>query len=621
MAKALRSKSTNIFVWILLLLLIVGLAGFGAGSFGGSFSTVGSVGDEKVTLKTYIRALNNQLNQISQQTGQQFSLEQAQLLGVDRQVLDQVLAIAALDGQVRKAGISVGDNAVKNQLMNTPAFKGLDGKFDEKAYEFALNQADLSPSEYDEILRKENARMLLQNAVSSGVKSNETYALTLLNFHRQLRSFSWSKINVSNLETPAKDPSNADLNAFYQKNADSYTIPESKNISYVSLTPTMLFDQIEVNEEDLKQLYEDNIDQYVIAEKRSLQRLIFSNQSEASAAFTAHENGTKTFEQLVSERGLTLADVSLGELSMSDLDAAVADKIFESNALGIYGPYKTDLGPTLYNVQKITPGSITTFEEATNTLQSFTKTENAIEMINGMIDEIDDLLASGATIEEVALDTDMILRTTSYFEGNGSVGIEASNEFNLEASKILKDDYPTLITLSDGSILAMRLDSIKPPFLQSFDTVKDEVKSDWINAENNKKLKTLSENIVAKLNNGATFESLGLKGNNSADVLRSGSNGEVPATLITEIFKLNVNEIGQIEEQNTIFIARLGAITEFDAFAPVNKKWINYLSSQREQQLSQDYLESFLVAVQNREGVSIDQKSLNAIQASIGSSQ
>ena len=67
MAKALRSKSTNVFVWILMLLLIVGLAGFGAGSFGGSFSTVGSVGDEKVTLKTYIRALNNQLNQISQQ--------------------------------------------------------------------------------------------------------------------------------------------------------------------------------------------------------------------------------------------------------------------------------------------------------------------------------------------------------------------------------------------------------------------------------------------------------------------------------------------------------------------------------------------------------------------------
>ncbi|MFL2791804.1 MAG: SurA N-terminal domain-containing protein [Paracoccaceae bacterium] len=621
MAKALRSKSTNIFVWILLLLLIVGLAGFGAGSFGGSFSTVGSVGDEKVTLKTYIRALNNQLNQISQQTGQQFSLEQAQLLGVDRQVLDQVLAIAALDGQVRKAGISVGDNAVKNQLMNTPAFKGLDGKFDEKAYEFALNQADLSPSEYDEILRKENSRMLLQNAVSNGVKSNETYALTLLNFHRQSRSFSWSKINATNLETPAKDPSNADLNAFYLENADSYKIPESKNISYVSLTPTMLFNQIEVNEEDLKQLYEENIDQYVIAEKRSLQRLIFSNEAEASAAYSAHEDGTKTFEQLVSERDLTLADVSLGELSKTDLDEAVADKIFESNALGIYGPYKTDLGPTLYNVQKIIPGSITTFEEAIDTLQTYTKSENAIEIINGMIDEIDDLLASGATIEEVALDTDMTLKLASYYEGNESVGIEESYEFKLEASKISKEDYPTLITLSDGSILAMRLDSIKPSFLQTFETVKEELEKDWINAENNEKLKILSGDIVAKLKSGATFESLGLIEKNNTDVLRGGSNSEIPTALINKIFKLNITEIGQIEDKNSIFIAKLNGITDFDATAPDNKKWIDYLSAQREQQLAQDYLESFLAAIQNKEGVSIDQKSLNAIQASIGSSQ
>ena len=52
-----------------------------------------------------------------------------------------------------------------------------------------------------------------------------------------------------------------------------------------------------------------------------------------------------------------------------------------------------------------------------------------------------------------------------------------------------------------------------------------------------------------------------------------------------------------------------------------NKKWIEYLSSQRDAQLAQDYLESFIVAVQDLEGVSIDQKSLNAIQASIGSSQ
>jgi len=621
MAKALRSKSTNVFVWILMLLLIIGLAGFGAGSFGGSFSTVGAVGDEKVTLKTYIRALNNQLNQISQQTGQQFSLEQAQLLGVDRQVLDQVLAIAALDGQTRKAGISIGDNAVKSQLINTSAFKGLDGKFDEKAYEFALNQADLSPSEYDEILRRENARILLQNAVSGGITSNEVYALTLLNFHRQLRSFSWSKISFENLKDPSKSPNNAELNAFYLENSSDYTIPESKEITYISLTPPMLFDQISVSESDLKELYNDNIDQYVVAEKRIIQRLIFSNQAEASAAYDAFERGTKTFEQLVLDRDLTLDDVNLGPVSKEDFTESLASQIFESNNLGVYGPYETDLGPTLYNILDIIDGRSTSFEEAFADLEFYKKSEYAVEMISGLIDEIDDLLASGATIEEIAQDTDMVLKTTSHYLNNGSVGIEASNEFRLEAGDISKDDYPTLINLRDGSILAMRLDSIKPPLLQAFETVKEEVTLDWLNEQNNKKLKVLSKEILTKLRNGDSFEDLGLKQNNSTDLLRGTSNNEVPGELVTKMFSLNISEIGQVSVNNDIYIAKLNAITNFDALDKDNKKWVEYLSTQREQQLAQDYLESFVIAIQNEEGVTIDQKSLNAIQASIGSSQ
>ena len=621
MAKALRSKSTNVFVWILMLLLIIGLAGFGAGSFGGSFSTVGAVGDEKVTLKTYIRALNNQLNQISQQTGQQFSLEQAQLLGVDRQVLDQVLAIAALDGQTRKAGISIGDNAVKSQLINTSAFKGLDGKFDEKAYEFALNQADLSPSEYDEILRRENARILLQNAVSGGITSNEVYALTLLNFHRQLRSFSWSKISFENLKDPSKSPNNAELNAFYLENSADYTIPESKEITYISLTPPMLFDQVSVSESDLKELYNDNIDQYVVAEKRIIQRLIFSNQAEASAAYDAFERGTKTFEQLVLDRDLTLDDVNLGAVSKEDFTESLASQIFESNNLGVYGPYETDLGPTLYNILDIIDGRSTSFEEAFADLEFYKKSEYAVEMISGLIDEIDDLLASGATIEEIAQDTDMVLKTTSHYLNNGSVGIEASNEFRLEAGDISKDDYPTLINLRDGSILAMRLDSIKPPLLQAFETVKEEVTLDWLNEQNNKKLKVLSKEIVTKLRNGDSFEDLGLKQNNSTDLLRGTSNNEVPGELVTKMFSLNISEIGQVSVNNDIYIAKLNAITNFDALDKDNKKWVEYLSTQREQQLAQDYLESFVIAIQNEEGVTIDQKSLNAIQASIGSSQ
>jgi hypothetical protein len=82
-----------------------------------------------------------------------------------------------------------------------------------------------------------------------------------------------------------------------------------------------------------------------------------------------------------------------------------------------------------------------------------------------------------------------------------------------------------------------------------------------------------------------------------------------------------LGEFSQDESEKLVFIARLNSIIDFNETAPENKKWIEYLSSERDAQLTQDYLESFIVAVQDLEGVSIDQKSLNAVQASIGSSQ
>ena len=617
MAKALRSKSTNVFVWILMLLLIVGLAGFGAGSFGGSFSSIGSVGNEKVPLKTYIRALNNQINQISQQTGQQFSLEQAKVLGVDRQVLEQVLAIAALDGQTKKAGISVGDEAVRNQLMDTQVFQGLDGKFDEKAYEFALSQADLSASEYDEILRRENARFLLQNAISGAIVSDDTYALTLLKFHRQKRSFDWVRLNSSHLEKPIAKPSGAQIELFYKDNPKNYTLPESRSITYAYLSPEMLFEGINLEKGELKKLYEDNIDQFVTEEKRSIQRLVFSNQTEATIALSSIQDGDKTFEQLVTERGLTLQDIDLGAIGASEISLQASKEIFGSKETGLYGPHLSDLGPALYQVVSILNGKTISFEEAQKNLEFERKFEYATELMDDMVNDLDDLLASGATIEELANDTEMELKKISFNLKNDLEGLEATSEFKIEASKLSLEDYPTLLNSSNGDLFAIRLDAINPPTLQALEKVEAQVKTDWKKKETINQLKLIANDIAAKFKNGSDLKNLGLIVNNANDIVRGGSVEGLPKSILPKIFNLNMGEIAQDDTDKYIFIAKVNSILEFDETAEENKKWIEYLTLQRDNQLAQDYLESFIVSIQDIEGVTIDQKSLNAVESSL----
>ena len=617
MAKALRSKSTNVFVWILMLLLIVGLAGFGAGSFGGSFSSIGSVGNEKVPLKTYIRALNNQINQISQQTGQQFSLEQAKVLGVDRQVLEQVLAIAALDGQTKKAGISVGDEAVRNQLMDTQVFQGLDGKFDEKAYEFALSQADLSASEYDEILRRENARFLLQNAISGAIVSDDTYALTLLKFHRQKRSFDWVRLNSSHLEKPIAKPSGAQIELFYKDNPKNYTFPESRSITYAYLSPEMLFEGINLEKGELKKLYEDNIDQFVTEEKRSIQRLVFSNQTEATIALSSIQDGDKTFEQLVTERGLTLQDIDLGAIGASEIGLQASKEIFGSKETGLYGPHLSDLGPALYQVVSILNGKTISFEEAQKNLEFERKFEYATELMDDMVNDLDDLLASGATIEELANDTEMELKKISFNLKNDLEGLEATSEFKIEASKLSLEDYPTLLNSSNGDLFAIRLDAINPPTLQALEKVEAQVKTDWKKKETINQLKLIANDIAAKFKNGSDLKNLGLIVNNTNDIVRGGSVEGLPKSILPKIFNLNMGEIAQDDTDKYIFIAKVNSILQFDETAEENKKWIEYLTLQRDNQLAQDYLESFIVSIQDIEGVTIDQKSLNAVESSL----
>ena len=78
-----------------------------------------------------------------------------------------------------------------------------------------------------------------------------------------------------------------------------------------------------------------------------------------------------------------------------------------------------------------------------------------------------------------------------------------------------------------------------------------------------------------------------------------------------------MGEIAQDDTDKYIFIAKVNSILEFDETAEENKKLIEYLTLQRDNQLAQDYLESFIVSIKDTEGVTIDQKSLNAVESSL----
>ena len=86
-----RGGISKTLVWILLALLIVGHARFGAVNLSGSVRSIGSVGDQDIDIDEYARALQQEIRAIEAQTRQPLSFADAQAFGLDRNVLAQLV--------------------------------------------------------------------------------------------------------------------------------------------------------------------------------------------------------------------------------------------------------------------------------------------------------------------------------------------------------------------------------------------------------------------------------------------------------------------------------------------------------------------------------------------------
>ena len=95
--------------------------------------------------------------------------------------------------------------------------------------------------------------------------------------------------------------------------------------------------------------------------------------------------------------------------------------------------------------------------------------------------------------------------------------------------------------------------------------MKNQVIDNWSDAENKKSLLKLGDELVIKLDNGNTFESLSLPLNSVNSVKRNKFIDNIPGTLLEQLFLNEVGKTSNIDNGDTVILARLNSITQFDA--------------------------------------------------------
>ena len=614
MAKSKGMSLSNMFVWLLLGLLIIGLAGFGATSFGAGGSAVAKVGDREIDANRYFRAANDTFRNLQAQ-GLQISSSSPEGQQVLDQVRSQLIRDAALENETMTLGISVGDEVVAERVEAVPGFRGIDGSFDRAAYQAALRNVGMSIPEFEDSIRIETARNILLASVTSGLTVPDAYVDALISYFGETRDARLVRFTRNDLSPDRPAPSEAELRAFYDENPDLFTLPERRGLSYVWLTPDMLLDDVVVSDEDLKALYEQRSAEFQQPERRMVERLVFEDMDAAEAAMARLTSGEATFETLVGERGLELSDIDLGEVTKDSLGAA-GDVVFALTDNGVAGPAESTLGPALFRVNAILDPINIDFEAARPALRTELALERARRQIDGQYTEIEDILASGATLEEVARDTQMELGQIEWWP-DITEGIAGYDSFRQAAATVTLDSFPETLQLEDGGLFALRYDAELEPTLQPYEDVMDTVEARWTDAEDARELQELARSALAQLEVGGTLEATG-KSVESYPGL--GRDGFVPgaAPILTErLFEMEPGAQEIVDGLGSVFLVVLDAVNAADMEADNVAQLQQALAAQVNQSVANDLGALYARAITLDAGISYNQGVLNAINAEL----
>ncbi len=596
-------------------LLFVGLLGFGTGGLNGTIRSIGSAGEKSISVTQYQRAIGTQLNTLSAQFGTPVSFAQAQQFGLDQSVLAQVVTERSLDNEATNLGLSVGDDRVRQEVLRIPAFRGLDGQFDREAYRFALDRSGLSEAQFEESIREDAARSLLQGAVIGGVPAPQTYADALSQYIGERRTLTWARVAADTLAAPVAAPTDAQLQTFYDAHPDSFTQPESRAITYAWLTPDMIQDTLEVDQDALRALYAERQAEFMQPERRLVERLVYIDEASAQEAAKQAIEMDTDFDDLVAERGLDLSDVDMGDVSIDDLGAA-GSAVFAAQAGQVVGPINTSLGPALFRVNAVLAAQETSFEDAKADLSEELAAARARRVIDDSLDKTNDLIAGGARLEDLAAQTEMELGKIDWTV-DSSDGIAAYDEFREAAAAIQDGDFPKLINLADGGVMALRLDDVTPPTVQPLADIRDvAVAAYMVQATQDAVLARAQEmsTDILPLTNLAEF---GLTPTTEANLTRRSFVEGTPPSFLTDVFGMALGDVRVIDNGTDAIIVRLDGIAPPDADDPQAGAERETAANVATAGIAQDIYDAYAAAVQARTNIEINQAAVNAVHAQL----
>ena len=601
--------------------LLIGLLAVSFGVWGiadvfkfASVNDLATVGSEQITAEAYSKAFQNRLQEISRQTGQGITPEEARVYGVDKGVLEYLVQGAALDGEAKKLKLGVSNTFLAQDLMTNPTFTDSAGKFDGERFKQLLAQNGLSEATYFAAERERLLRDALTTTASGGLPVSAGLLEAQYRFDNEQRDARYFIVSTADSEVPA--PTDDEIKKEYEANPAAYTAPEFRAVAIMKAEPADIAAKITLTDQDLAEGFDKYKGEFFTPEKRTILQITFPSLADAQAAQVKLAGGAD-FLALAKERGFTEADITFADKTKTDfVDPAIADAAFALAQGAVSDPIKGALSTALLKAVSITPEQQSTLDEVKQQLSDRLKLEQAMEQIQATYDAVEDARAAQTSFEDIAgkAGIPFELVTATDAQGNDKVGAAVAIPHKED---VLKAAFTSdvgvendAISLDNGYVW-YEVREVVPAALKPLDQVKDQARAAVIAA----KVRALSEEkakkLVERARAGAKLEDLAAEVKaqvQTAQGLKRTEQGDsFNRAAVLALFSVPDNGFAYAVEADgkgaRVMQSEPVLLPAFDVNSPDAKS----IAQRLEPQVSSNLLDAYLAALKDQAGVRINE--------------
>ncbi len=603
MLQSIRELSKT---WIFKGLMTLLVVSFGIWGVGDMFRThpgqrvVARVGKVEIPVQELEFRFQQGLAEARNVFGKDLTPSEARRIGVLDRTLNVMVNEYAFDQAIKKMGLNLDETVAFRWIAKQPEFKDRDGKFNTRLWKELVGKTGLAEKAF---LDQERRRILRDLLVKTLISNTEPPQLLVDNMYQSRGAKRILEMVILQNSSIQKipEPTQTDLEDYYKEHEASFAAPEYRGFTVARLNAEDLGRDISISEDDLRKAYETREDELTLPETRDLVQIVFRDEQKAKDFRSSIGTG-EVLEVAAKAKGLT--SVPLSKVNEKDILPELYATVFGLAVGDVSDPIKSPLGWHVLQLKKVNAGGKPSFEQVKKDLRERLQEERLGDAVARAVNQLDDFLAEGKTIEDIADTLKLRLSRFSAMDAQGRTpagvlarDIPAPKETVLQTAFGLQaEEASQVLDDREGNYFVVRVDQIVPSRILSLEEVKDKVVAGWKAEKRGVAATAVGEEMAKALREGAKATSFASRSGVEVRLSKPFSllgevDREIPVGALANVFKMKRGDVITASAPDKQFVLRLADIVPVDPQKPEASR--GKVVEDLKDRLRLDYLEQY----------------------------